>query len=674
MDNTDAIPIYIPFPLHHWPLGVRVGDAKNITCPERERQALLKFKKALVDDYGRLSSWRSKDKNCCNWKGVHCSNQTGHALELHLSGKHIKADQPLRGMISPSLLELSDLNFLDHGDNDFTQNNLLEFIGSLKYLALASLNLSVRFSSLFGFNYWKSLTSLESLNLDTNKLVSLPKSIGNACTLSKLLPKEEKKKKTKPNTNQALSLSPPPLIHLYRCAKESLEDLGLSNNQLTGSLPNFAIFPSLKYLDLSFNILNGTVPKSIGNLYKLEYLDMSWNFPQGTISEPHFSDLSKLLHLDLSNNSLALEFNFNWVPSFQLVQIYLTLNASILKISNAEISDTIPIEWFADLPPTLEFLDLSRNRIHGQLPNHELVALNFAGNKFSGEDPNSLGRLSNLETLKLYNNSFSGKLPSSLKNCSSLIVIDLGDNRFFGEVPAWIGEGLPWLIVLILPSNKFDGSIPLNLYIDSSSDYITSLDYFSYLGNYTSLIIYVDNVTVVSKGREDEYTKNLGLLIMINLSGNKLIGNLPIEISSLLELVTLNVSGKNLSGEIPHLIGQLKKLETLDLSKNQFSGEIRSSMSELSFLNHLDLSYNHLCGKIPSSTQLQSFKASDFAGNQALWGLPLSRKCWPGEQTPNQSGDGEEYRDEFWKWFYGAAGFGFVVGFLGVCGSLLLKN
>ena len=161
---------------------------------------------------------------------------------------------------------------------------------------------------------------------------------------------------------------------------------------------------------------------------------------------------------------------------------------------------------------------------------------------------------------------------------------------------------------------------------------------------------------------------------MINLSGNKLIGKLPIEISSLLELVTLNVSGNNLIGEISHLIGQLKKLETLDLSRNQFSGEIPLSMLELSFLNHLNLSYNHLSRKIPSSTQLQSFEASDFAGNPALCGLPLSLKCWPDEQTPNQGGDGEEYKDEFWQWFYGTAGFGFVVGFLGVCGSLLLKD
>nr|POF04416.1 hypothetical protein CFP56_32030 [Quercus suber] len=67
--------------------GVGVGDANNIRCIEGERRALLEFKKGLVDDYGRLSSWQSGDgnKNCCNWEGVRCSNLTGHVLELHLS-------------------------------------------------------------------------------------------------------------------------------------------------------------------------------------------------------------------------------------------------------------------------------------------------------------------------------------------------------------------------------------------------------------------------------------------------------------------------------------------------------------------------------------------------------------------------------------------------------------
>ena len=64
-----------------------VEDA-NVRCIERERQALLEFKKGLVDGYDILSSWGSQDqkKNCCKWKGVHCSKHTGHVLELDLRG------------------------------------------------------------------------------------------------------------------------------------------------------------------------------------------------------------------------------------------------------------------------------------------------------------------------------------------------------------------------------------------------------------------------------------------------------------------------------------------------------------------------------------------------------------------------------------------------------------
>ncbi len=169
---------------------------------------------------------------------------------------------------------------------------------------------------------------------------------------------------------------------------------------------------------------------------------------------------------------------------------------------------------------------------------------------------------------------------------------------------------------------------------------------------------------MVLKGREYEYEygKNLGLLKIINLSSNKLIGKLPSEIWSLLELVVLNVSKNNLIGEIPQMIGQLRQLESLDMSWNQFSGEIPFSMSELSFLSHLDLSYNNLSGKIPSISQLQSLNGSSFIGNWALCGPLLTQKC-SGEETSNQSEptddgseDDEDHKDEFEKWFYADSG------------------
>ncbi|KAK7860853.1 receptor-like protein eix2, partial [Quercus suber] len=62
--------------------GPSVGDV-SVKCIEKERQALLEFKKGIVE--GKLSSWGSEDqKNCCNWEGVYCNNQTGHVLELDL--------------------------------------------------------------------------------------------------------------------------------------------------------------------------------------------------------------------------------------------------------------------------------------------------------------------------------------------------------------------------------------------------------------------------------------------------------------------------------------------------------------------------------------------------------------------------------------------------------------
>ena len=70
-----------------------------------------------------LASPQDENKNCCHWEGVLCNNQTGHVLGVEFP--------PLRGMISPSLLELPYLTFLDLSGNDFKRSHIPEFIGSL---------------------------------------------------------------------------------------------------------------------------------------------------------------------------------------------------------------------------------------------------------------------------------------------------------------------------------------------------------------------------------------------------------------------------------------------------------------------------------------------------------------------------------------------------------------
>ena len=53
---------------------------------------------------------------------------------------------------------------------------------------------------------------------------------------------------------------------------------------------------------------------------------------------------------------------------------------------------------------------------------------------------------------------------------------------------------------------------------------------------------------------------------MIDLSGNKLFGSIPIEIFVLFELTFLNLFRNHLVGNIPENIGIMKELESIDLS------------------------------------------------------------------------------------------------------------
>jgi hypothetical protein len=71
-------------------------------------------------------------------------------------------------------------------------------------------------------------------------------------------------------------------------------------------------------------------------------------------------------------------------------------------------------------------------------------------------------------------------------------------------------------------------------------------------------------------------------------------------------LSNLNLSWNRLSGNIRDNIGSMKLMESLDLWSNNFSREIPPSLSDLTYLSYLDLSYNNLNGMIPSGRQLDT--------------------------------------------------------------------
>ncbi|WVZ15266.1 hypothetical protein V8G54_012832 [Vigna mungo] len=158
-------------------------------------------------------------------------------------------------------------------------------------------------------------------------------------------------------------------------------------NQIKGTLPDFSLFSSIKTLSLDENRLNGKIPKNIRFPTQLETLKMNLNSLGGVISDSHFANMSKLQLLDLSDNSLALEFSKNWTPSFQLGYIGLRScklgptfpkwfqnDIEILDISNCGISDSVP-EWFWSKVATqgMTKMNVSFNKLKGTIPNFPII-------------------------------------------------------------------------------------------------------------------------------------------------------------------------------------------------------------------------------------------------------------------------------------------------------------
>ncbi|RZC29543.1 Receptor-like protein 6 [Glycine soja] len=458
----------------------------------------------------------------------------------------------------------------------------------------------------------------------------------------------------------------------------NLLNVDLSSNQLQGPFPFIPTF--VNYLDYSNNRFNSVIPLDIGNrLPFVIWLSLSNNSFQGGIHKS-FCNASSLRLLDLSQNNFV---------------------------------GTIP-KCFSKLSITLRVLKLGGNKLQGYIPNTlptscTLKLLDLNDNFLEGTIPKSLANCQKLQVLNLRRNMLNDKFPCFLSNISTLRIMDLRLNKLHGSIGCLRSSG-DWemLHIVDVASNNFSGAIPgalLNswkammrdnvrpefghLFMDIIEGYdpknfkdllahldknivaklvklVTNisrsiLDQGSSDSYAVDLSRYQNSILITNKGQQMQLDRIQRAFTYVDMSSNNFEGPIPNELMQFTAMIALNLSNNALSGHIPQSIGNLKNLESLDLSNNSFNGEIPTELASLSFLEYLNLSYNHLAGEIPTGTQIQSFDADSFEGNEELCGSPLTHNCSndgvPTPETPHS------HTESSIDWNLLSIELGFIFGF-----------
>ncbi|KAF8390890.1 hypothetical protein HHK36_023189 [Tetracentron sinense] len=382
---------------------------------------------------------------------------------------------------------------------------------------------------------------------------------------------------------------------------QSMQKLDLSQNQFTGQLPEFQSESSslLEIIDLSDNKLEGPIPRWVSEFSDLKKLLLSSNRFTGILELDMFRE-PKLGMLDLSDNRLSV--NTSCSNSTMFRQIY------TLRLSSCNISE---FPSFLRNQSMLSYLDLSNNKISGQIPNwvwelgnQNLFQLNLSYNMLHGFEK-QLPDLSSsgLAILDLHSNLLQGPI---LIPSSSVLLLDYSNNKFKSIIPPNISNHLVYTISFSVSRNNLTGEIPSSI-CDLSYLEILDLSDNHLNGTIPKCLGVNGGLRVLNLRRNDihgtipsDFGKSCSLNTL-TLNGNHLEGPLPGSLVHCKNLEFLDLGNNHIHGPFPFWLEMLPNLRVLILRSNNFHGSIKHPLTDSAFtmLQIIDLSSNNFTGNLP---------------------------------------------------------------------------